>query len=124
MVIKAISDFRHGKNAYPSRGQLDSQRDAVNLANDRLDGAGDILAQLEAWLHVAGSIGKKPGRVRRSWPGGWAVFLHGQRGHLPYQLSLEAKWRTACGHDHQGWAAAQQHPSHTPARTPAGPAGA
>src|SRR6202020_2808160 len=86
------------------------------LANDRLDGAGDILAQLEAWLHVAGSIGKKPGRVRRSWPGGWAVFLHGQRGHLPYQLSLEAKWRTACGHDHQGWAAAQQHLSHTPGR--------
>ena len=47
VVIKPISDFLNGQNANPSRGQLDSERNAVHPANDRLNRAGDILAQLE-----------------------------------------------------------------------------
>ena len=116
MIIKPISDFLDGKNADPSRGQLDSERDAVHFANDRLNRAGGILAQLEPWLHVAGSIGKKPGRVRRPWPPGWAVFLHGQWGHWPYQLPRRGRAASGLWPRSPRMGTAQQHLGHTSGR--------
>src|SRR5580693_3316563 len=65
MIIEAAGNFLSGKNTNPCRGQLDSQGDAVHPANDGLNRSSDILAQLESWLYVTGSISKKPGRIRR-----------------------------------------------------------
>ena len=116
MIIEAVGDFLSGENTNPCRGQLDSQGDAVHLAHDRLDRSSDILAQLEPWLHVAGSIGEKPGRIRRPCFTNVAAFLHGQRGHRPYQLPRDVKRRTARGQNRHGWTPAQQHLGHTPGR--------
>ena len=116
MIIEAVGDFCGGKHTNPCRGQLDSQGDAVHPANDRLDRCSDILAQLESCLHVAGSISKKPGRIRRPCFTGVAAFLHGQRGHRPYQLPLDVERRTARGQNRHGWTSAQQHLGHTPGR--------
>src|ERR1700746_3269547 len=108
MIIEPVGDFCGGKHTNPCRGQLDSQGDAVHSANDRLDRYSDILAQLEPWLHVAGLIRKKPGRSRPRFTG-VAAFLHGQRGHWPYQLSLDVEWRTARGQNRHGWTSAQHY---------------
>ena len=116
MIIEAVGDFRGGKDTHPRRGQLDSQRDAVHPANDRLDRSGDILAQLEPWSHVAGSIGEKPGRVGRPCFTGVAALLHGQRGHWPHQLARDVERGTARGQDRHGRAPAQQHLGHPPGR--------
>jgi len=86
MIIEAVGDFRSGKNANPCRGQLDSQRDAVHPANDRLNRSSDILVQLEPWLHVTGPVSKKPGRIRCPCFTSVAALLYRQRRHWPYQL--------------------------------------
>src|SRR6476619_7668795 len=116
MIIEPVGDFRGGKNMNPCRGQLDGQGDAVYFAHDRLDRSSDILAQPEPWLDVAGPIGEKPGRIRRPRVTSVAAFLHGQRGHWPYQLPLDVEWRTARGQNRQGWTSAQQHLGYTPGR--------
>src|ERR1700722_1228407 len=97
MIIEAAGNFLSGKNTNPCRGQFDSQRDAVHPANDRLNRSSDILAQVEPWLRVTGSISKKPGRIRRPCFTGVAAFLHRHRGHWPYQFPRDVKWSTARG---------------------------
>ena len=58
MIIEAIGDFLGGEDADPCGRQLDSQGDAVHPADDRLNRSSDVLAQLEPWSHVAGSMSK------------------------------------------------------------------
>ena len=116
LIIEAAGDFLSGKDTHPCRGQLDSQRDAVHPANDGLDRSSDILAQLEPWLRVTGSIGEKPGRIRRPCFTGIAALLHRQRGHWPYQLPRDVKRRTAGGQNRHRWTLAQQHLGHPPGR--------
>jgi hypothetical protein len=117
LIIEAAGDFLGGQNTNPRRGQLDSQGDTVHPANDRLNRSSDILAQLEPCLHVTGPISKKPGRIRRPCLTSVATLVHRQRGHWPYQLPLDVKWRTAGGQDRHGWTPAQQHVGRTPGRT-------
>ena len=81
MIIEAVGNFLSGKKTSPCRGQLNSQGDAVHPANDRLNCSRGILAQLEPWLHVAGSIGEKPGRIRNACLAGVAA------------LAVPSRWR-------------------------------
>ena len=113
MIIEAGGNFLSGRNTDPCRGQFDSQGDAVHPANDRLNRSSDILAQLEPWLHVTGSIGKKPGPIRRPCFTGVTALVHRQRGHWPYQLPRDVKWRTARGQNRHGRTPAQYHLGHT-----------
>src|SRR5260370_7431580 len=122
MIIEAAGNFLSGKNTNPCRGQLDSQGNAVHPANDGLNRSSDILAQLEPWLRVTGSISKKPGRIRRPCSASIAPLLHRQRGHWPYQLPRDVKRRTARGQNRHGWTAAQQPLRHTPGPTQDHPA--